>query len=631
MDEKDSNAASSADWKSDKSETKSLSREILNQTLSGFTVAMAMIPEAVAFALVAKVQPEVGLHAAWIMCLVCGLLGGRSGMISGATGSTAVMMGPVVASHGVGTLFYAVMLSGIFELFFGVLRIHNTLKYVTLPVKIGFLNALAIVIFEAQKHSFYEPVDHSVEETEMAHQFVEGTPLYLMLGLAFVALIINLLPFEKLQKLPLALISIAICTGLEWGLIRLKYWTILVKDVADLSSGFPNIIFFRKSSFEQFDDKARTVLPALDEWGTWKEILPLAFFLAMIGIAETLMTLEAIDAELRDDTDEKTNDSTKKGCLSPIKNLLLNNPKLPAAAQTEVLAQGIGNILSGLFGSMGGCAMIGQSMINVHNGGDKRLSSVIAGFFTLLVILTLSPIIGIIPLGSLVGVMFCVSYHTFEWSSLGWMLNSIFGGGRTFFGLLKSDGCMSKFFYGGEEECASNSENESTSENLESTDDGEPSYCEVTTDEEVVITGVKPRGQEVGVETSKGSPEIIELKPRGAEVGVEGSEYSSRTSNGSRAGASKLDKVDSVTSSTEHGTKSQVSEISSESEEERLSDLNIMDTLVIVLTMVLTMKTNLAIAVLAGAFASNVERYIYDKFLSSRVCAETEDCNTGMV
>jgi len=223
MAEKTSTVADSASWKSDKSGTKSFSREILTQTLSGATVAMAMIPEAVAFALVAKVQPEVGLHAAWIMCLVVGLLGGRSGMISGATGSTAVVMGPVVASHGVGLLFYAVIMSGIFELVFGVFRIHNTLKYVTLPVKIGFLNALAIVIFEAQKHSFYKPTDHSVEETEMTHKMIDGTPLYLMLALAVVALTINLLPFEKLQRLPLALISIAVCTCIEWGIIRTKY------------------------------------------------------------------------------------------------------------------------------------------------------------------------------------------------------------------------------------------------------------------------------------------------------------------------------------------------------------------------------------------------------------------------
>merc|ERR1719285_341898 len=116
------------------------------------------------------------------------------------------------------------------------------------------------------------------------------------------------------------------------------------------------------------------------------------------------------------------------------------------------VGQGVGNILSGLFGSMGGCAMIGQSMINVHNGGDKRLSSVVAGVFTLLVILSLSPIIGIVPLGSLVGVMVCVSYHTFEFSSLGWMLNSFIGGGKTLFGILKRDGCLSNFFWGKEEE-----------------------------------------------------------------------------------------------------------------------------------------------------------------------------------
>jgi len=387
-----------------------------------------------------------------------------------------------------------------------------------------------------------------------------------------------------------------------------------VKDVADLSSGFPNIIFFRESSYSQFDAKARTVLPGLNEFETWKEILPLAFFLAMIGIAESLMTLQAIDAELRDDTDEKTIDNTKKGYLSPIKKLLLNNPKEAASAQTEVLAQGIGNILSGLFGSMGGCAMIGQSMINVHNGGDKRLSSVIAGFFTLLVILTLSPLIGIVPLGSLVGVMVCVSYHTFEFASLGWMVNSIFGGGRTFFGTIKSDGCLSKFFYGVDEDCTSE-ENDSVSEivYMESTDDGEPSWCEVKSDEEAVVKGSEVQDKE----------------------GVEASERCPLTNDGSRSASSKLDKVSSTASSTELGSKSLVLEIPSKidtaDKEQKLSDLNVRDTLVIVLTIVLTIKTNLAIAVLAGAFASNLERYICNKYLSSRVSAETEVNNTGMV
>jgi len=136
-------------------------------------------------------------------------------MVSGATGSTAVVMGPVVASYGVGYLFYAVVLSGVMELCLGALRIHNAMKFVTLPVKLGFLNALAIVIFEAQKHSFYKPADHGDEETEHSQTFITGIKLYLMLSLAIIALIINLIPFEKLQRLPLALISIVICTGLE--------------------------------------------------------------------------------------------------------------------------------------------------------------------------------------------------------------------------------------------------------------------------------------------------------------------------------------------------------------------------------------------------------------------------------
>jgi len=359
------------------------------------------------------------------------------------------------------------------------------------------------------------------------------------------------------------------------------------------------------------------VLPVLNLYETWKVILPLAFFLAMIGIAETLMTLEAIDAQIRGNTDGKGNEIMERGLLYPIRKVLLNNPRDPASAQQEVLAQGVGNVLSGLFGTMGGCAMIGQSMINVQTGGDRRLSSVLAGVLTLLVIISLSPVIGIIPLGSLVGVMVCVSYHTFEFSSLGWMLNSVFGGGRTFFGFLRRDGCLSKFFYGEEEESTTDPKKNLGPESvhIEVSTDGEPSLCEVTTDEEAVA-----RASEVITDE---------------EAEVEDSENRPLTSGGSRLESSKLDKIHSSSSSIVRSPRPQVSKVHNEtditSKEEKLSDLNIMDTLVIVLTVVLTIKTNLAVAVLAGAFASNLERYIRrNKFFTNCVRPKTEMSSTGM-
>jgi len=485
------------------------------------------------------------------------------------------------------------------------------LKFVTLPVKIGFLNALAIVIFDAQKHSFYKPKDHSVEKTDMEHEYITGTTLWLMITLTVIALIINLLPCKKLKRLPLALISIVICTGLEWGLIRSsKFRTTLVQDVADLSSGFPSLIFLRESSYKQYNKKGRTVLPALDIWGTWKAILPLGFFLAMIGIAETLMTLEAIDAIIHENKDGRLNDGMKRGCLSSIKKVFLNDPRKPASAQKEVIAQGVGNILSGLFGSMGGCAMIGQSMINVHNGGDKRLSSVLAGIFTLLVIISLSPIIGIIPLGSLVGVMVCVSYHTFEFSSLGWMVNSVFGGGRTFFGMVKSDGCLSKFFYGNEEESRKDSEHNVVSKgvHLDVTNfAGKAANCAESTDEEAVTST---------------SEVITESEPR-----QEGSEHYVITTRGTT-----VDEIQTVTCLTSISSNPRDSDISNANEktspDEKLSDLNIMDTLVIAVTIILTIKLNLAIAVLAGGFVSNLERWTRNRFLSNNASAGMETSRT---
>jgi len=198
------------------------------------------------------------------------------------------------------------------------------------------------------------------------------------------------------------------------------------------------------------------------------------------------MTLEAIDAALNRKTDGEAIYMMKRDFFYPIKKVLLNDPRDPASAQQEMFAQGVGNIVSGLFATMGGCAMIGQSMINVENGGDRKLSSVVAGVFTLLIIVSLSPAIGIIPLGSLVGVMVCVSYHTFEFSSVGWMLNSFIGGGRTFFGILKSDGCLSKFFYGNEEESATDLEKKIELEPLRSevSPDVEPAPCKIDIDKE---------------------------------------------------------------------------------------------------------------------------------------------------
>jgi len=496
-----------------------------------------------------------------------------------------------------------VTLSGAMEVCFGALRIHKLMKFVTLPVKLGFLNALAIVIFEAQKHSFYEPADHKEGEIAHSQKFISGIPLYLMLSLAIIALIINLIPFEKLQKLPLALISIVICTGLEWGLIRIKYETPLVQDLADLSSGFPTPIFLSKSSNVP-------VLPALNLWETWKVILPLAFFLAMIGIVESLMTLEAIDAAIKSKTDGKAIYMMKRDFSYRIKKVLLNDPRDLASAQQEMFAQGVGNILSGLFATMGGCAMIGQSMINVENGGDRKLSSVVAGVFTLLIIVVLSPAIGIIPLGSLVGVMVCVSYHTFEFSSVGWMLNSLIGGGRTFFGILKSDGCLSKFFYGKEEESATESEKIMKPElsHSEEFKDGETAPCKIDIDKEAFAW----------------ASEIVSEE----ETKVQDSESRPLTSGsgGSGSDSLKLDKIQSCRGSKALSpTSPKVSnETDITSKEEKLSNLNIMDTMVIVLTIVLTVKMNLAVAVLAGGFTSNVERYVRHKFLPRFVKASAK-------
>ncbi|CAD7949416.1 unnamed protein product [Amoebophrya sp. A120] len=359
------------------------------QFLSGITVALAMIPEAVAFSFVAKVEPPVALTAAWIMCFFTAVAGGRPGMISGATGSMAVIMTSIVTDEGVEYLFWAVMFCGLFQILLGFAGIHKALSLVTFPVKIGFLNGLALVIGKAQLESFLIPHGETTEKTEhleivdfvlATSNYVKADKLIVMLVLSFIALGINFLP-EKFQKYPLALISIVFVTVLEHACVRTfilpDEGTTLVEDMANLKGNFLEVVFSKYDMPNPFNDGgalASTILTAV--------------YLCVIGLTESLMTLEKIDEMLPD---------------SP-----------PGDARREVLAQGGGNLICGFFGSMGGCAMIGQAMINVRNGGTKRIAGMTAGVGTLLIMVAISPVIGKIPVGSLVGVMWCVSYHTWE-------------------------------------------------------------------------------------------------------------------------------------------------------------------------------------------------------------------------
>ena len=331
------------------------------ELLAGLTVALALVPEAVAFAFVAGVHPLVGLYAAFIVGLITALFGGRPGMISGATGALAVVMVSLVAQHGVEYLFAAVVLMGIIQVAVGVLRWGKFIRLVPHPVMLGFVNGLAIVIFLAQLTQFRDPDG----------TFLTGWPLAVMLGLVVLTMgIIYLLP-KVTTIVPAPLAGILVTAVLVIGL---DIPTPTVGDMASIAGGLP--------AFH---------LPMVPlTWETLQIVLPYAVILAAIGLIESLLTLNLV-GEI---TGER------------------------GGASKECVAQGGANIVTGFFGGMGGCAMIGQSMINVRSGARTRLAGVAAALFLLMFILFAAPLIERIPLAALVGVMFMVVIGTFAWNSL---------------------------------------------------------------------------------------------------------------------------------------------------------------------------------------------------------------------
>ncbi len=336
-----------------------------NEILSGLTVALALVPEAVAFAFVAGVEPLVGLYAAFMVGLLAAIFGGRPGMISGATGAMAVVMVALVAEHGVEYLFAAVVLTGMLQIGAGLLRLGKYIRMVPHPVMLGFVNGLAIVIFLAQLQHF------QITTTDGNHSWITGSPLWILVGLiALTMAIIYFLP-KLTSAFPASLAAIITVTLLVIGL---NIETNTVGDLASIEGGLPQLH-----------------LPGVPfNWETLMVILPYSIILAAVGLIESLLTLSLID--------EVTNTR--------------------GHGNRECVGQGIANTVTGFFGGMGGCAMIGQSMINVNSGGRKRLSGIAAALFLLAFILFASSLIELIPMAALIGVMFIVVLGTFEWSSL---------------------------------------------------------------------------------------------------------------------------------------------------------------------------------------------------------------------
>ena len=359
-------------------------KNVRNDVLSGITVALALVPEAVAFAFVAGVDPLVGLYAAFMVGLITSVFGGRPGMISGATGALAVVMVSLVAEGnamgnsdenlGLYYLFLTVILMGIIQVLAGLFKLGKFVRLIPHPVMMGFVNGLAIVIFLSQLGMFKQTVGEE-------KVWLEGISLGYMVGLVGLTMLImwGLPKIRATKKLPEALIAILVVTGIViFSNLEVATVGSFIKDGGGegLKGGFPVPVL------ETFYN-----IPL--NFKTLQFIFPYALILAAIGLIESLMTLNLID-----DLTETRGNSNK-----------------------ECVAQGGANILTGLFGGMGGCAMIGQSIINIKGGGRGRLSGITAAVMLLMFILFASSYIEQVPIAALVGVMFMVVIGTFAWSS----------------------------------------------------------------------------------------------------------------------------------------------------------------------------------------------------------------------
>lgn len=386
---------------------------VKDDVLSGLTVALALVPEAIAFAFVAGVSPLIGLYSAFFLGFITALVGGRPGMISGATGAMAVVVVTLVAEHGIEYLFPTVILCGLLQIGIGLARMGKLIRMVPHPVMLGFVNGLAIVIGMAQLGSF-KTLNSSGQMV-----YLSGQPLFLMLGLVGLTMaIIWLLP-KLTRTVPASLAAILVVSLISFGINSSsstptgENMLATVGDMlqtnaeaatlgvgghdrgaetsdapavtestpapaaAGMSGGLPKLFFLEYR-----------MIPMT--WETLRIIFPFAIILCGVGLIESLMTLALID---------EITETRGQG-------------------NRECMGQGLANIICGMFGGMGGCAMIGQSLINVNSGGRGRLSGVVAAVCLLMFVLFLAPLIEQIPMAALVGVMFMVVIGTFEWASL---------------------------------------------------------------------------------------------------------------------------------------------------------------------------------------------------------------------
>lgn len=331
------------------------------EILSGLTVALALVPEAVAFALIAGLDPLIGLYAAFVMGLVTAIFGGRPGMISGATGAVAVVIAALAISHGPEYIFACVILAGIMQVIAGVLRLGKLMRLVPHPVVFGFVNGLAIIIFMAQLPQFQDA----------SGDWLTGSAMYIMLGLVGLTMLI-MWGLPKITKvIPSGLAGILVVFGLVYAF---GIDTKTVGDIAPIQGDFP---------WPRIPQVPFTL-------EMLKIIFPYAAIMAGVGLIESLLTLNIVD---------EITETRGRG-------------------NKEAVAQGAANILSGFTGGMGGCAMIGQSLINISSGARARLSGIVAAIMLLVFIMFGAGLIEQLPMAALTGIMIMVSIGTFEWASL---------------------------------------------------------------------------------------------------------------------------------------------------------------------------------------------------------------------
>jgi sulfate permease, SulP family len=331
------------------------------EVLSGVTVALALVPEAVAFAFIAGLSPLTGLYAAFVMGLVTSILGGRPGMISGATGAIAVVIVTLAASQGVEYVFAAVILSGLIQILAGTLKLGKFIRLVPHPVIFGFVNGLAIIIFLSQLDQF------KTSEGE----WLSGAAAYSFTGLVLLAIAI-IWGLPKLTKVVPATLTAILVVFVVVAIFGLETKT--VGDIASIKGGFPPFH-----------------IPSLPvNWDTLTLIFPYSLIMAGVGLIESLLTLNIVD---------EITETRGRG-------------------NKEAVAQGLANVVSGFFSGMGGCAMIGQSLINISSGARARLSGIVASIMLLVFIRFGSSLIEQVPMAALTGLMIMVAIGTFEWASL---------------------------------------------------------------------------------------------------------------------------------------------------------------------------------------------------------------------